>query len=110
MRHYKSALQFDDTRVHDDYSVIGSEAVDFLSTVITFKLLKLFDDTKLMEKMTYKKIMRILKKAAKVNAGAEWELVKMNPSQIAVLQAVGILEKPEEAPKRKRGRPRKHGD
>ena len=40
MRFYKSACEFDETRVHDDYSVIGSEFCDFLSTVLTFRLIK----------------------------------------------------------------------
>ena len=41
--YYKSACEFDETRVHDDYSVIGSEFCDFLSTVLTQRLIKAFD-------------------------------------------------------------------
>ncbi len=43
MRYYKTALGFEITRVHDDYSIIDSELIDFVLTVITFKLLNLFD-------------------------------------------------------------------
>jgi transposase len=32
MRFYKSACEFDETRVHDDYSVIGTEFCDFLAS------------------------------------------------------------------------------
>ena len=62
MRYYKSACEFDDTRVQDDYSVIGSEFCDFLATVLTFRLLKAFNGVRLLEKMTYKKVMSILKR------------------------------------------------
>lgn len=55
MRYYKSACEFDETRVQDDYSVIGSEFCDFLATVLTFRLIKAFDKAGLLEKMTYGK-------------------------------------------------------
>jgi hypothetical protein len=62
-RYYKSALEFDETRVHNDYSVIGSEFCYFLSTVLTFRLIRRFDKAKALEKYTYKKIMRVLARA-----------------------------------------------
>ena len=46
MRYYKSALEFDETRVHDDYSVIGSEFCDFLASVLTFRMIAAFDKAK----------------------------------------------------------------
>jgi hypothetical protein len=52
MRYYKSALEFDETQVHDDYSVMGSEFCDFLSTVLTFRLNRRFDEVKILEKYT----------------------------------------------------------
>ena len=108
MRFYKSACEFDETRVHDDYSVIGSEFCDFLSTVLTFKLIKRFDDAKVLEKYTYKKIMSSLTRAKKVKLNGEnWTLVKLNPSNEELLRNLGVLPKLEEQPKKKRGRPRK---
>ena len=108
MRFYKSACEFDETRVHDDYSVIGSEFCDFLSTVLTFRLIKRFDEAKALEKNTYKRIMSILTRAKKVNLdGGNWTLIKINPSHEELLQALCILPKKEEQPKKKRGRPRK---
>jgi hypothetical protein len=108
MRYYKSACEFDETRVHDDYSVIGTEFCDFLSTVLTFKLLKQFDNAKLLEKYTYKKIMSVLTRAKKVNLdGDNWDLIKINPSHEEILKVLGILPKPNAPSKRKRGRPRK---
>ena len=108
MRFYKSACEFDETRVHDDYSVIGSEFCDFLSTVLTFRLIKRFDGAKALEKHTYKKIMSILARAKKVNLdGESWTLIKINPSHKELLTNLSILPKQDEQPKKKRGRPRK---
>lgn len=107
MRFYKSACEFDETRVQDDYSVLGSEFCDFLSTVLTFRLIKAFDRAKLLEYRTYKKIMSILVRAKKVRRPDEdWQLVRMNPSHIEMLQELGLLPKPDQPPKRKRGRPK----
>jgi hypothetical protein len=108
MRYYKSACGFDETRVHDDYSVIGSEFCDFLSTLLTFRIIKAFDRTGLLEKMTYKKAMSVLARAKKVKLpGEDWRLIKLTGTHEGVLQKLGLIPGPEPAPKRKRGRPRK---
>jgi hypothetical protein len=107
VRFYKSACEFDETRVHDDYSVIGSEFCDFLSTLLTFRLINAFDNAKLLEHMTYKMIMSSLKRAKKVKVpGDDWQLIKINPSLVEILQKLGILQAPVHVPK-KRGRPKK---
>ena len=54
MRYYKQACEFDETRVHDDYSVIGSEFCSFLSTIVTYRLLREYERNGLLRKMTYK--------------------------------------------------------
>ena len=108
MRYYKSACEFDETRVHDDYSVIGSEFCDFLSTVLTFRLLKRFDEAKALAKNTYKRIMSILARAKKVKLdGVNWTLIRLNPSHEELLRSLDLLPKQEAPPKKKRGRPRK---
>ena len=108
MRFYKSACEFDETRVHDDYSVIGTEFCDFLSTVLTFRLIRRFDMAKVLEKNTYKRVMSVLTRAKKVKIdGGDWTLVKLNPSHVEMLTQLGILPKQEEQPIKKRGRPRK---
>lgn len=106
MRYYKQTCEFDETREHDDYSVIGSEFCNFLATVMTFKIIKKFDKVKLLENFTYKKIMKILQRAKKVKIdGTNWKTITMNPSQISVLQDLELL--PVSEPKR-RGRPAKN--
>ena len=107
MRYYKSACEFDETRVQDDYSVIGSEFCDFLSTVLTFRLMKQFDRAKLLEDKTYKKLMSVLERAKKARVdGEDWQLIRINPSQEEILQELNILPKPEQPPKKKPGRPK----
>ena len=108
MRYYKSACEFDETRVQDDYSVIGSEFCDFLATVLTFRLIKAFDKAGLLEKMTYGKVMGVLKRAKKTRLPDEdWKLVRLNPSHEEMLRKLELLPQMEAQPKRKRGRPRK---
>ena len=108
MRYYKNACGFDETRVHDDYSVIGSEFCDFLSTLLTFRLLKAFDKAKVLDSMTYGKAMKLLKRAKKVRVeDQDWQLLKVNPGLELMLQNLSLLPKPEEPEKRKPGRPKK---
>ena len=108
MRYYKSACGFDETRVHEDYSVIGSEFCDFLSTLLTFRLIKSFDRAQVLERMTYGKAMALLHRAKKIRYDdTDWRLIRISPSHERLLQDVGLLEKPEEAPKRRPGRPKK---
>ena len=107
MRFYKSACQFDETRVQDDYSVIGSEFCDFLSTVLTFRLIRAFDQKGLLEDRTYKKLMSILARAKKARpSGEDWQLVRLNASHVEILQELELIPKLEEPPKRKPGRPK----
>ena len=104
MRFYKSACQFDDTRVQDDYSVIGAEFCDFLATVLTFRLIKAFDAVKLLEKNTYKKVMASLKRAKKIRIeDKNWQLIKVAPAVIEIMQKLTLLTKTQKEPK-KRGR------
>ena len=53
MRYYKMTCGFDETRVQDDYSVIGSEFCNFLATILTYRLIHAFDQGKLLEERTY---------------------------------------------------------
>ena len=107
MRYYKSACEFDNTREYDDYSVIGSEFCDFLSTVLTFRLINEFDNAKLLEAHTYKKIMDFLFAAKKLRqSDKDWELIKVNPPIIEVLQKLNLVPTSNDLPKRKPGRPK----
>ena len=109
MRYYKSACEFDETRVHGDYSVIGSEFCDFLATVLTFRLIKAFDNAGLLKKMNYSRVMSLLRRAKKVRVGddGEWRLVRINPKQEEMLAALGLTPSADVPQRRKPGRPPK---
>lgn len=110
MRYYKSACGLDETRVHDDYSVIGGEFINFFASQISARIINLLDKTGLSDKYSYGRFMRILEKAKKARTENEksWYLVKLTPSYVEVLQQIGLLEQANIAPPRKRGRPKKN--
>ena len=83
--------------------MIGSEFCDFLSTLLTFRLIKAFDQAQLLEERTYKKTMSVLSRAKKVRSDGEtWQLVRLNPSHEEILQELGLIPKPKEPKKRSR--------
>ena len=108
MRYYKQACELDETRVHGDYSVIGSEFVSFLASLLTYKVLNDAGKKGVLDKMNYGKMMAKLERAKKIRISGEWRMVKINPSEEAILVGLGLLEKPKEPPKRRPGRPKKN--
>ena len=91
MRYYKSSCQFDETRVHSDYSVIGSEFCDFLATILTFKLIKEFDKHDLLKKNNYSRLIQLLRRAKKVRVDCgEWQMVQTTKFVDELLAKVGL--------------------
>ncbi|MDY0289197.1 MAG: transposase [Sphaerochaeta sp.] len=111
-RYYKHVTDFDDTRVHSDVSVYGSEFVNFISSVMTARLIRKFDETGLFSEMTYNDIMSELATAKKVNTygDGQWEYVRTTRATDKTLERLGLLPKVEEPAKKKRGRPKKEVD
>jgi len=109
MRYYKSACEFDETRVHGDYSVIGSEFCDFLASVLTFRLIKTFDKAGLLKKTNYSRVMSLLRRAKKVRVGedGDWRLVRINPKLETMLGTLGLAPEKGVPSRRKPGRPPK---
>ena len=107
MRYYKNSLELDETRVHGDLSVIGSEFVDFLASLLTFKVINFLDSRKILEKMAYGKVMKKLTRGKKVLIKGEWKPVKVNPSTEGIYRELEILPPLPEKEKGPRGRPRK---
>lgn len=90
LRYYKEACDFNDTRVHKDCSVYGSEFCNFLASVCTIKLINLFAENGLFETRNYKQIMKIFKRAQRLKCDKSWSLIKMNPSDVIVLNKFGL--------------------
>ena len=105
--YYAYSRRWEIEGVHSDLSVIGSEFVSFLSEVMTFDLIRLLQREKVLEEMTYGKVIKKLGRAKKVLVDGEWRLAKVNRSTEALLRRLGVLPKLDEQPKGKRGRPRK---
>jgi hypothetical protein len=59
-RTYKSNLLLDETNVQSDYSVYGSEFINFISVVITCRIVKKMSNAGLLETESYKEVMRDL--------------------------------------------------
>lgn len=107
-RYYKDVNEFDETRVQSDYSVMSSEFVCFLSTVITSRLLRTFSSVKSLEDVSYGKTMRILERAKKVRDGTEWKLIRLTVKDSDILADLGLIPRLVQV-RNPRGRPRKKG-
>lgn len=109
-RRYKDEDEFYKTDVQDDTSVIGSEFISFIASVMTARLFNRFDQLGLFEDRSYKDLMCDLAQAMKVKSGpnGQWLFVRLPMTIQEELQKLGLMEKPEEKPHRKPGRPRKN--
>ena len=107
MRYYKQACEFDDTRVHDDYSVLGSELCNFLASVLTSRLVKKFEQAGLYkENIYYTAAMDILREAGKISdENGEWYLRPINPKEVEILRRLDLLPQPQTS--KGPGRPKK---
>ena len=113
---YKSDECLDKTNVQGDFSVIGSEFVNFISTVITCRLIKKARDAKLLEKMSYGELMDDLSSAWRlvdspdVPETGDGYWVHTLSTEFEEMEALGLSKPiPKPIPK-KRGRPRKKPD
>jgi hypothetical protein len=126
---YKNDECLDNTRVQGDFSVIGSEFVNFISTVMTCRILDKMKMSGLLKEMTYGDIMDDLSSAWRYAdapmppSSGDGRWVHTNKTVLEELEALRLsipVTKPEpkkrgrpkgppkpEKPKRPRGRPKK---
>ena len=114
-KRYKSDLCLDKTNVQGDYSLIGSEFVNFIATLATSRMLRKARDTGLLAKMSFGELMDDLSSA--------WRLTNAptHPSSgdrfwvhtlklvFDELEVLGLSEPIPKPPAKKRGRPKKLG-
>lgn len=113
-RRYKSDECLDKTRVEGDFTLRGSEFVNFISTLITCRIVERMENTDLLKEMTYQELMEDLTDAWRL-ADAPEEAHSDDGSWVHVsegifpeLEAMGLsIPVPKPTPK-KRGRPRKN--
>lgn len=106
-KYYKSALELDETRVQNNTSVIGSEFINFLSSLITMRMINKFAETGLLKSDTYGNILDDLNQVAKCKEKGEWVYVRHNEVQHEILEKLEIIPTLKREPKPK-GRPRKY--
>lgn len=131
-KRYKSDECLDQTNVQGDFSLIGAEFINFISTILTCRMLRKARDAKLLDEMSYGELMDDLNSAWRKVDGALparsdddfWVHTLANVFES--LEALGLsipIPKPEPKkrgrkpkptdqaelkPKRPRGRPRKN--
>ena len=110
---YKSDECLDKTNVQGDFSLIGSEFINFISTVITCRLVKKAREAGLLSIMSYGDLMDDLNSAwRKVDAPENpasddngW--IHTNVGVLEELEALGLSTPAAKPEPKKRGRPRK---
>lgn len=104
---YKNIEEFDDTRVQSDYSVIAEHFVNFISTILSSRLMSRFDEAGLLEKRTYGEVLDTLRRSLKFrNEDGEWIYRAQTDKEKEILRALDLM--PKLPPKRGPGRPRKN--
>lgn len=56
-KRYKNLLDLDDTRVQDNYAVIGSEFINFISSLISCRILRKADQVGILKDLTFGSMM-----------------------------------------------------
>ena len=113
---YKSDECLDKTNVQGDFSLLGSEFINFISTVATCRLLRKARKAGILEDMTYGELMEDLSSAWRmidapmnpVSDDGKW--VHTLPSVLREMEALGISAPPHNEKPKKRGRPRKQSE
>lgn len=111
---YKSDECLDKTNVQGDFSVIGSEFINFISTVLTCRLIKKAREAGLLDGMSYGDLMDDLNSAwrmvdapdAPETGDKYW--VHTLKTVFEELEALGLSKPVPQPEPKKRGRPRKH--
>lgn len=111
---YKSDERLDRTNVHGDFSVIGSEFINFVATVATCRILRKARKAGLLEDRSYGDLMDDLSGAwRKTDAPASprsddgyW--IHVSKDAFDEMEALGLSEPAPKPEPKKRGRPRKN--
>lgn len=110
---YKNDLYLDSTRVQGDFSVIGSEFVNFITTTMTCRMLKKATDAKQLDDRTWGELLEDLSEVwrdtdapenPKTNDG-HWH--HATAYEFEEMEALGLSEPEPKSEPKKRGRPPK---
>ena len=87
-RMYKGILSMNTTRVHDDWSVIGTEFVNYLSTIMTCRMKNKIQEKDLFKTYTFKDIMERLADVLKTSSDEnrkEWKTCSLSDKDDSLL-------------------------
>lgn len=110
---YQSVLDLDDTRVHDDFSDIGSDFIDFLATLMASRMLNRLYEIDEMSTWTFRMSLDFLNrlKMVRVDDGDEWEHRRLPIVDAELFEKMGLLKRPTVPVEVKfRGRPKGRKD
>lgn len=110
---HKNDLGLDRTRVQGDFSVIGSEFVNFIATIMTCRMLKKATDAKLLEDRTWGNLLEDLSEVWRDTDALDnpktddehWHYVTQY--EFEEMEALGLSEPIPKPEPKKRGRPAK---
>ena len=63
---YKDIEDLDETCVHSDYSVMGTQFLNYLSTILSCRLVKHFETVSELDEVSYSNVLRLLQLRQKV--------------------------------------------
>lgn len=104
----EDTMEQDDTRENSDYSVIASNFIDYLSSIMVSRMLNFLDGTGLLANNTYGDILNLMLRAKMTRVGeGEWRVRRIAEKDAELLEKTGLLIRPV-VPKevKKRGRPK----
>lgn len=107
-RRQEDTMEQDDTREHSDYSVIASNFIDYLSSIMVSRMLGFLDRNGLLDNNTYGDILNLMLRVKMTRVGeGEWRVRRIAEKDAELLERTGLLIRPV-VPKevKKRGRPK----
>lgn len=108
-RSQEDTMEMDDTREHSDYSVIASNFVNYLASIMLSNMFRFLDEKGLLNNYTYGEILKLLLriKMTRISCNGEWKVCRIAETDAEVLEKIGLLSRPV-VPKeiKKRGRPK----
>lgn len=107
-RRQEDTMEQDDTREHSDYSVIASNFIDYLSSIMVSRMLTFLDGHELLNSNTYGDMLNLMLRIKMTRIGeGEWKVRRIAEKDAELLEKTGLLIRPV-VPKevKKRGRPK----
>lgn len=112
---YKNSLEMGLTRVQSDYSVIGSEFIDLIATILTSRIVKRMTAAGVLDNDTFSHVVDSLRSCWRHRDAPRQELpaiddeywVRLLKTEEQLLATLGLVEAIEKEPPKRRRRPRK---